>query len=451
VLCRLRLPRFFPLQPAAATGFFESVAAHMSLHGDATPYHNFWHAVDVMQTVNSLLVQMNAAKLFTPVETLALVIGALCHDLEHPGVNNAYLMNSGAELALRYNDVSVLESHHAAVASSLLAKHKLLEGLSKGQHKEFRKVMIAGILATDMTCHFSLTDELKSVGLANASRIRYLLGSTTAFHHRPPLRDAAGNVTPSHAASITASQTDDGSTSAAAGLGAGLPGSAEELADISSGDRLIMLKNVLHAADISNPTKPWALCKIWSDRVLLEFFAQGDRERREGLPLSPNTDRATVKQSQMSVNFIDFVVAPLFIALSAMLPGAQLCVDLLNENRTAWSDRLKAEIEGDAALGSAGAKEEAKRKWERRDTVFNRVMMPLVQEAAGGGAAAPGAAGSAGGDSGSSPAAKGDGSDDGWGDDGEAEEVAATARLLSLNALETFVSAAAANSAPAGK
>ena len=56
----------------------------------------------------------------TSLETFTLMIAALGHDVDHPGVNNAFMINSGAVLALRYNDVSVLENHHAATVSTLL-------------------------------------------------------------------------------------------------------------------------------------------------------------------------------------------------------------------------------------------------------------------------------------------------------------------------------------------
>lgn len=443
IILRLRLPRFFAMQPRSVLGFLSDVCTHMSRTPEATPYHNFWHAVDVMQTVSALLVQMNAGKLFTPVETMALVIGGLCHDLEHPGFNNLYLINSNAELALTYNDASVLESHHAALASKLLLRHGVVDGMTKPQYREFRRVMLAGILATDMTCHFSLTDELKRVGMANSGRIRHLLGSQTHFHHRPPLHKVsgadggggAGDGALSSSPAASNSATSPSSSPPASGAG-----EESVLTDISPADRLVMIKNFLHAADISNPTKPWALCKTWSDRVLQEFFVQGDRERREGLPLSPNTDRAVVKQSQMSVNFIDFVVAPLFIALASMLPGAQLCVDILNDNRTRWSEALKSEIAADSGT-SASARAEATQKWERRDTVFNKVLMPLVQEAS---ASAPSEK-----DKEHRDAGKEDGDDEDDDDDEEAEEVSATARVLTLNALETMAVVAAANKSAA--
>lgn len=45
-------------------------------------------------------------------------------------------INAKTELALRYNDQSVLENHHAFVCSSLLRKHDLFSGLTKEQTKE---------------------------------------------------------------------------------------------------------------------------------------------------------------------------------------------------------------------------------------------------------------------------------------------------------------------------
>ena len=42
-----------------------------------------------------------------------MYLDAACHDYEHPGFNNPYLVNTKNELALRYNDKSPLENHHS--------------------------------------------------------------------------------------------------------------------------------------------------------------------------------------------------------------------------------------------------------------------------------------------------------------------------------------------------
>lgn len=47
------------------------------------------------------------AKQLSGLEQLCLLIAALGHDIDHPGVSNAFLVASGAPLALLYNDISV--------------------------------------------------------------------------------------------------------------------------------------------------------------------------------------------------------------------------------------------------------------------------------------------------------------------------------------------------------
>ena len=51
--------------------------------------------------------------------------------------------------------------------------------------------------------------------------------------------------------------------------------------------------NLLHAADLSNPCRPWPLAEAWATAVLEELFRQGDAEARLGLPLSPLCSRGT--------------------------------------------------------------------------------------------------------------------------------------------------------------
>ena len=51
-----------------------------------------------------------------PVDQLALLLAALGHDAGHRGRTNAFEVATLSDLALRYNDASVLENHHAAVS-----------------------------------------------------------------------------------------------------------------------------------------------------------------------------------------------------------------------------------------------------------------------------------------------------------------------------------------------
>ena len=55
-----------------------------------------------------------------------------------------------------------------------------------------------------------------------------------------------------------------------------------------------MLKALVHAADVGNPSRPFEICKLWALKIVSEFFAQGDKEKALGLEVSMNCDRKTV-------------------------------------------------------------------------------------------------------------------------------------------------------------
>ena len=58
---------------------------------------------------------------------------------------------------------------------------------------------------------------------------------------------------------------------------------------------------MVHCADLAGPTKPLELYRRWCGRIMEEFFQQGDKERENGLEISPMCDRhnATVEKSQV--------------------------------------------------------------------------------------------------------------------------------------------------------
>ena len=60
---------------------------------------------------------------------------------------------------------------------------------------------------------------------------------------------------------------------------------------------------------------------------------QGDLERLNRLPQSPNMNREIHNQPQISLGFIDFVVRPFLEALRLILPGADKMLQILVENR----------------------------------------------------------------------------------------------------------------------
>ena len=107
------------------------------------------------------------------IDALALLVAALCHDLEHPGTTkcvrcaldiaciaraqvlsglisrSAYQVNSGSALALRYNDSSVLENHHCSCCFVLLDRSGILKQLEPNEVKVLRRLIVAAVLATE--------------------------------------------------------------------------------------------------------------------------------------------------------------------------------------------------------------------------------------------------------------------------------------------------------------
>ena len=77
---------------------------------------------------------------------LAAYFAAMVHDHGHPGLTNDFLIATGDVLAVRYNDKSPLENHHAASAFALLQRHDLdlLGHLPQQDRAAFRKQVRVG-------------------------------------------------------------------------------------------------------------------------------------------------------------------------------------------------------------------------------------------------------------------------------------------------------------------
>ena len=93
------------------------------------------------------------------------------------------------------------------------------------------------------------------------------------------------------------------------------------------------LNILIHSADISNPTKPLDIYKQWAQRCVDEFFRQGDREKRLGLPVSFGCDRTIVTLPQSQLGFIDAIVFPLFSVVNEFFPGMNFTLQNLKINK----------------------------------------------------------------------------------------------------------------------
>uniref|UniRef100_A0A3P9LHB7 Phosphodiesterase n=1 Tax=Oryzias latipes TaxID=8090 RepID=A0A3P9LHB7_ORYLA len=250
-------------------------------HGDVA-YHNNIHAADVTQSTHVLLSTPALEAVFTDLEILAAIFASAIHDVDHPGVSNQFLISTNSELALMYNDSSVLENHHLAVGFKLLQEENcdIFQNLTKKQRQSLRKMVIDIVLATDMSKHMNLLADLKT--MVETKKVT---------------------------------------------------SSGVLLLDNYS-DRIQVLQNMVHCADLSNPTKPLQLYRQWTDRIMEEFFSQGDRERERGMEISPMCDKHNASVEKSQVGFIDYIAHPLWETWADLVhPDAQDILDTLEDNR----------------------------------------------------------------------------------------------------------------------
>lgn len=84
---------------------------------------------------------------------------------------------------------------------------------------------------------------------------------------------------------------------------------------------------LIKVSDISNEARPMDVAEPWLDCLLQEFFEQSDREKMEGLPVTPFMDRDKITKPSSQCSFIGFVLLPLFEAIGRLYP--ELDVNIL--------------------------------------------------------------------------------------------------------------------------
>ena len=254
------------------------------------PFHNAFHGLHVCQAVSMLLERTGLHALLPPLEQFALLVAGLCHDVDHPGVSNAFLVAVEDELAVTYNDMpDVLENHHAAVSIGLMRDvargTDIVFGLSAAQKRRVRQVLIAGILATNMSKHFDV-----------------IVPRARGLQH-PLCRPLNADGTPRSEASLAS-------------------------------ERVALGELILHAADLSGQVLSWPLASEWSDRIVREFQAQAHLEAGCGLVCTPHMANLVSPEAiaNLQIGFLEYVLAPLWRPLADTFPGLADRVEMLESN-----------------------------------------------------------------------------------------------------------------------
>ena len=76
----------------------------VSLRMKRVPYHNFTHAFNIMHMCYIIVKKTDIRDYIDDVDVLSLLIGALGHDVDHPGVNNIFFVKLRHPIALKFND-----------------------------------------------------------------------------------------------------------------------------------------------------------------------------------------------------------------------------------------------------------------------------------------------------------------------------------------------------------
>ncbi|AWO96726.1 putative dual 3'-5'-cyclic-AMP and -GMP phosphodiesterase 11A-like [Scophthalmus maximus] len=245
-------------------------------------YHNWRHAFNVSQCMFAIITTASFRDVLSDAEILALMVGCLCHDLDHRGTNNAFQAKTGSALALLYGTSATLEHHHFNHAVMILQSegHNIFANLCSKEYSNMMQLLKQAILSTDLTLHFERRSKFFECVLS-------------------------GNF----------SWTDEG-------------------------HREVLRSMLMTACDLGAVTRPWKISKQVAELVTSEFFEQGDRERSE-LKLTPAAifDRNRKDElPALQLDWIDGICKPLYQSLLKINRKLQPMVDGIDGNRKKWQE-----------------------------------------------------------------------------------------------------------------
>jgi hypothetical protein len=137
----------------------------------------------------------------------------------------------------------------------------------------------------------------------------------------------------------------------------------------------------LHAADLSAPTHPdWEVVYEWSERVNAEFYAQMLVEMEEGIPTAPYMralDVFTVRARQQLL-FLDYVIAPLWAAMSIAFPEIAELAQPLPKHRAKYEEMANGAVAfaPTSNVGTVSVAQQGEPKLEPSSAHFNSANTP---------------------------------------------------------------------------
>eukprot|EP00397_Hematodinium_sp_SG-2012_P001658 GEMP01001663.1.p1 GENE.GEMP01001663.1~~GEMP01001663.1.p1 ORF type:complete len:864 (+),score=122.97 GEMP01001663.1:140-2731(+) len=243
-----------------AEGEMNCFVSGLSSRYNDVPYHHEAHATQVTNHALCLARILRISNESTNIERFSFLVAAAAHDVGHFGRNNKFCMMTKHEVAITYNDKSILENMHSSITFRLLEDPSMfiLKNYTEMEYRLFRSIVIDLILATDMSL--------------NADAM-------SAFRVRTDCED------------FSVSKDDD---------------------------RRMCYRVIIKASDIGHGALKWEEHCVWSYWLRQEFFEQGDAEKSLGLPVSALCDRQDTDFPASQQGFLRYCCVPLFDCLLTM-------------------------------------------------------------------------------------------------------------------------------------
>ena len=259
-------------------------------------YHNCLHGSDVTQSCYIFFTYSNAEKIAQTnvLDLLSIFIAALGHDIAHPGLTNNFHINDSTDIAITYNDISVLENFHASTLFKTIRKSEtnIFENLSLIDYKIIRKRIVSEILATDMALHGKVISLIKSKMVFNEDDKTYRLNLLSG---------------------------DDRTR---------------------SDEQQSLLDFMIHLADLAHNTRLFNISIKWVELLSEEFWRQGDLEKEHNLPVSFLCDRENVNIPQSQKGFLSGFILSTYECLGNIFPSLKFTYDNAQNNLKEWQKLL---------------------------------------------------------------------------------------------------------------
>ncbi len=287
-------------------------------------YHNFIHAVDVTQFIYTLLKTTSAGRLLGQNSQFTLLCAALCHDMGHGGLTNAFLKASNDPLFGMLSStasssglqVGCLERLHANLASKVLRDHFGRSGILNHVRFDENIKRVGPKLYTDENddrdddkAQF-VHDVVQIILSTDLSNHVAILEKFTEFYESGAYTNQIALLKAEEQSVLVQSRKPDAFSSL----------------QLTS-PRLVLLMVLMKVSDISNVARHHSISNKWSERLTNEWLEQVDIERRLGLPPTLNCEVNTPQsRAKSSVGFVDFLAMKCFETLATALPDTSFLV-----------------------------------------------------------------------------------------------------------------------------